>query len=69
MIVSYRTNASVSHFILKITSGEISAKEVAGESGGWANKQQRASQVRIHQGSQRINTTSITSEVLFKNQR
>lgn len=28
-----------------------------------------ASQVRIHQGSQRIKTTSITSEVLFKNQR
>jgi len=25
---------------LKIASGEILAKEVAGESGGWANKQQ-----------------------------
>ena len=34
--------------------------------GGWANKQQRASQVRIHQGSQHIKTPSITSKVLFK---
>ena len=39
---------------LKITSGEISAKEVAGESGGWANKQQRTSQIRSNQICQHI---------------
>ena len=55
---------------LKITSGEISADEVAGgehrQSRDWANKQQRASQVRIHQGSQRIKTTSIASKFILQ---
>ena len=61
---SYLANCFISNEIYpflapspKITSGEISAKgsrEAHRQSGGWANKQQRASQVRIHQSSQHI---------------
>ena len=54
---------------LKTTSGEISAKEVAGESRDWANKQQWTSQIRSNRIRQHIKTPSITSKVLFKNQK
>ena len=64
-LLHIKQNTFISHFILKITSGEISADERQGRVGGWANKQQRASQVRIHQGSQHIKTTSIASKVIL----
>ena len=62
-IVLYRIIVSVSHFILKITSGEILAKEVAGESGGKAKEHHRQETIKAIRTSK---TSSIASKVLFK---
>jgi len=51
---------------LKIASGEISTKEVAGESGGKAKEHHRQEAIKAISTS-KIN--SVTSKVFFKNQR
>ena len=51
---------------LKITSGEISAREVAGESGGKAKEHHRQEAIKAISTS-KIN--SVTSKAFFENQR
>ena len=51
---------------LKIASGEILAKEVAGESGDWANKQQWTARIRNNQGNLHIKTPSIASKFILQ---